>query len=93
MFIRYVVQIIGALAVMLVLSWKLTLVMLSIVPAIAMGAVRYGRMIKGMRKEFQDALAASSTNAEEARMHRTAPHRTAPHCMRRSHRTATHTHP
>jgi ABC-type multidrug transport system fused ATPase/permease subunit len=66
MLIRYCVQIIGSLTIMLALSWKLTLVMLSVVPAIAMGAVRYGKKIKEIRKDFQDALASSSTNAEEA---------------------------
>jgi ABC-type multidrug transport system fused ATPase/permease subunit len=92
MLIRYIVQIIGSLTIMLALSWKLTLVMLSVVPAIAMGAVRYGKKIKEIRTDFQartavrtaacvgryrragvahtqwlqDALAISSTNAEEA---------------------------
>ena len=53
MLIRYIVQIIGSLTIMLALSWKLTLVMLSVVPAIAMGAVRYGKKIKEIRTDFQ----------------------------------------
>ena len=58
MLIRYIVQIIGSLTIMLALSWKLTLVMLSVVPAIAMGAVRYGKKIKEIRTDFQARSAA-----------------------------------
>ena len=39
MLARYIVQIVGSLAVMFGLSWKLTLVLLSVVPPVAIGAV------------------------------------------------------
>ena len=50
---------------MLGVSWKLTLVLLSVVPAVAIGAVAYGRKVKEIRKAFQDRLADASTTAEE----------------------------
>lgn len=42
MLLRYLVQIIGSIAIMMFLSWKLTLVLLSVVPPVAIGAVSYG---------------------------------------------------
>lgn len=47
------------------LSWQLTLVLLSVVPAVAIGAVYYGRKVRKLQKKFQDALAAASAVAEE----------------------------
>lgn len=65
MLARYLVQIVGSLAVMFGLSWKLTLVLLSVVPPVAIGAVWYGKKVKKLRKKFQDELAAASSVAEE----------------------------
>eukprot|EP00045_Choanoeca_perplexa_P011532 m.122911 g.122911 ORF g.122911 m.122911 type:complete len:772 (+) comp15664_c0_seq1:104-2419(+) len=65
MLLRYVLQIIGSLIVMFLLSWKLTLVLLSVVPPVAIGAVFYGKKVKNLRKEFQDELAKASASAEE----------------------------
>ena len=61
MLARYTVQIFGSIAIMLGVSWRLTLVLLSVVPAVAIGAVAYGRKVKVIRKEFQDRLADAST--------------------------------
>ena len=65
MLVRYLVQIIGSLAVMFGLSWRLTLVLLSVVPPVAIGAVWYGKKVKALRKRYQDELAAASAVAEE----------------------------
>ena len=46
MLARYIVQIIGCLALMFVLSWNLTLVLLAVVPPVAIGAVWYGRKVR-----------------------------------------------
>lgn len=51
---------------MFALSWKLTLVLLSVVPPVAIGAVMYGQKLKVFRKNYQDRLAEASTVAEES---------------------------
>eukprot|EP00730_Choanoeca_flexa_P006959 TRINITY_DN12253_c0_g1_i1.p1 TRINITY_DN12253_c0_g1~~TRINITY_DN12253_c0_g1_i1.p1 ORF type:complete len:792 (+),score=209.57 TRINITY_DN12253_c0_g1_i1:96-2471(+) len=65
MLLRYILQILGSLIVMFLLSWKLTLVLLSVVPPVAIGAVFYGKKVKNLRKDFQDELAKASASAEE----------------------------
>lgn len=39
---RYLSQIVGSIAIMFVVNWKLTMVLLSVVPAVSIGAVVYG---------------------------------------------------
>eukprot|EP01135_Chromosphaera_perkinsii_P001074 Nk52_evm24s158 gene=Nk52_evmTU24s158 len=65
MLVRYTVQIVGSLAVMFSISWKLTCVMLVVVPVVAVGAVIYGKYVKGVRSKFQNELASASTLASE----------------------------
>ena len=50
---------------MLYVSPKLTLIMLSVLPPIALGANIYGRYIKGLSKKTQDALSSATKVAEE----------------------------
>jgi ATP-binding cassette subfamily B protein len=52
-------------ALLLVTSWRLTLVMLAIVPPIAIGSVILGRRISKLSRKAQDALARASEVAEE----------------------------
>lgn len=66
MVLRNVVQVLGALAVLLYLSAKLTLMMLLIIPPVALAAVFYGRRVRKLSKEAQDALARSSEVAVES---------------------------
>ncbi|KNC84739.1 hypothetical protein SARC_03051 [Sphaeroforma arctica JP610] len=66
MLTRNVVQIIGALFIMFYYSWRLTSVILSVVPVICIGAVVYGRQVRGLRKRFQDTLAKAAKTAEES---------------------------
>ncbi|XP_062502331.1 ABC transporter B family member 1-like isoform X2 [Corticium candelabrum] len=66
MLIRYALLIIASLVFMFVLSWKLTLVLLAVVPIVSIGAVIYGNYIKKLRKQFQDLLAEAGTVAEES---------------------------
>lgn len=63
---RYLSQIVGSIAIMFVVNWKLTMVLLSVVPAVSIGAVVYGKKVKTLRKLFQDSLAEASTTAEES---------------------------
>lgn len=66
MLLRYIIQIIGSLVFMFTLSPKLTGVLISVVPIVGIGAQQYGRFVQGLRKKFQDELAAASTTAEES---------------------------
>jgi ATP-binding cassette subfamily B protein len=64
--LRNVVQVVGGLALLVFTSPRLTAVMLAVVPAVALGAVYYGRKIRSLAKRYQDALADSGHVAEEA---------------------------
>jgi ABC transporter fused permease/ATP-binding protein len=64
--LRFITTIAGGVCFLFYNSPRLTLVMLSIVPAIALGAVAYGRRVRKLSREVQDALAGSSEVAEEA---------------------------
>ncbi len=63
---RNAVTVIGALVILFVTSWKLTLVMLAVVPVITAAAIVYGNFIKKLQKKFQDELAASVGIASES---------------------------
>eukprot|EP00795_Rhopilema_esculentum_P015403 gene15403-6643_t len=65
MFVRYLLQILGSIAIMFAVSPKLTGVLLAVVPLVAVGAQRYGGFMRDMTKKFQDKLADASTTAEE----------------------------
>ncbi|XP_072024782.1 uncharacterized protein [Amphiura filiformis] len=65
MLIRYLFQIVGSLVIMFIQSAKLTGVLLSVIPIVAIGAVQYGKFVMGIQKSFQDALAGAGTAAEE----------------------------
>ena len=65
MLLRYVLMSVGALAILAWTSWRLTLVMLAVVPAVVIGARFYGQALRRVSKEFQDALARSTEVAEE----------------------------
>ena len=64
--LRFVVSILGGIGFLLYTSPRLTLLMLAIVPPVALGAVAYGRRVRKLSRDVQDALAKSSEVAEEA---------------------------
>jgi len=64
--LRNIVVVVGAMVILLVTSWKLTLVMLSVVPVITLGSIFYGNKLKKMQAKFQDELAASVAIASES---------------------------
>jgi ABC transporter fused permease/ATP-binding protein len=66
MVLRNLAQAVGGVALLLYTSPILTLLMLAVVPAVAVGAVVYGRRVRKLSKEVQDALAASNEVAEES---------------------------
>ena len=64
--LRNAAQALGGIALLLYTSPVLTGLMLAIVPAVAVGAVTYGRKVRGLSKQTQDALAAANQVAEES---------------------------
>ncbi|KAF2075245.1 hypothetical protein CYY_003463 [Polysphondylium violaceum] len=65
MAVRYTIQIIGTIILLFVTNWRLTLVMLAIIPVLAISAVFYGKKVKLLGKEVQEILAKTSTTAEQ----------------------------
>ena len=63
--LRFIVMVLGGVACLFYNSVSLALVMLSIVPPIALGAVAYGRRVRKLSGEVQDSLAAASEVAQE----------------------------
>lgn len=66
MALRFGLQAIGGVVVLFITSWKLTMVMLAAVPVVVVSAVLYGRRIRGLSKDVQDALAQASEVADES---------------------------
>ena len=66
MALRNIATAIGGVGLLLYTSPRLTLVMLAVVPPIAFGAVTYGKRLRALSREVQDALASSSDVAEES---------------------------
>lgn len=60
MFCRYVFQIAGSLVVLMIISWKLTLVMLSVVPPVCIGTAFYAKAVQRYRapEEHRDTSSA-----------------------------------
>jgi subfamily B ATP-binding cassette protein MsbA len=59
-------SLLGSLALMLVLNWRLSLVVLAVVPAVTGAAVYFGRKIRRLARRVQDRLADTTAIAEEA---------------------------
>lgn len=64
-FLRALAIVIGGLAILFSISWKLTMVMFVILPIIGGAAFGYGKFIRTLSKKVQDALANATTVAEE----------------------------
>jgi ABC transporter fused permease/ATP-binding protein len=64
--LRFGATLLGALVIMGLTSWRLTLVMLAVVPLVAVGATVYARRLRRVSREVQDALAESTAHAEES---------------------------
>lgn len=65
MLLRNILQMLGAIAILIWTSWHLTLVMLAVVPVVAIGTGVYGRALRKVSIQVQDALAKASEVAEE----------------------------
>jgi ABC transporter fused permease/ATP-binding protein len=66
MAMRNFASVAGGMAMLFVTSWRLTLLMLAVVPAVAFGAVIYGRRVRKLSREVQDALGRASAVGEES---------------------------
>lgn len=64
-FLRQFILIIGGVALLANESFKLTLMMLSVVPLVAVAAVIFGRFIRSYSKKVQDKVAESQVIVEE----------------------------
>ncbi len=64
-FLRQFILIVGGIIFLLVISPKLTLLMLSIVPVVAVAAVIFGRFIRKISRTVQEKVAESNTIIEE----------------------------
>ena len=62
---RRIVEGIGGISIILWLSPKLTLIMLSVVPPVFLGAFFYGKYMRKLSAQVTDALAAATSFAEE----------------------------
>tara|TARA_B100000508_G_scaffold130740_1_gene118306 strand:- start:10337 stop:12163 length:1827 start_codon:yes stop_codon:yes gene_type:complete len=67
-FFRQIIIIIGSIIFITIVSWELALIMLATVPVMAVIAVLFGRFIRKLSKEAQDATASSNTIIEESMM-------------------------
>lgn len=65
-FFRQIVTIAGSIILLLLISWKLSLIMLATVPVMAIIAVFFGRFIRKLSKQAQDFSAESNSIVEEA---------------------------
>jgi ABC transporter fused permease/ATP-binding protein len=63
---RFLAQALGGIALLVYTSPVLTAVMLGVVPPVALGAVAYGRRVRELSRDAQDALARANEVAEEA---------------------------
>lgn len=64
-FLRQFILIVGGIILLLVISPKLTLLMLAIVPLVAVAAVIFGRFIRKISRTVQEKVADSNTIIEE----------------------------
>jgi ATP-binding cassette, subfamily B, bacterial MsbA len=59
------IMLVGGIIIIFVMAWRLTLVMLAVVPLAVIGMIVLGRLVRRLSKQVQDALADTSATAEE----------------------------
>ncbi len=64
--IRYLIQVIGGTILMIVISPKLTLVIIATVPIIVVGSIFLGKKLRLLSKQMQTELAEANVIAEES---------------------------
>lgn len=64
-FLRQFILIIGSFAMLASINWKLTILMISVVPIVGVAAVIFGKFIRKYSKTVQDKVAESQVVVEE----------------------------
>jgi subfamily B ATP-binding cassette protein MsbA len=64
--LQAVVQFFGALVLMLIVSWQLSILALILVPTVAVIGTVFGRLLRGLSTQVQDRLAESAAVLEES---------------------------
>jgi ABC-type multidrug transport system fused ATPase/permease subunit len=62
--LRSLAEVLVSIVLLFITSWKLTLVMMAVVPALMIIVALYGRFTRRLTKDYQDALARSDSGAE-----------------------------
>ena len=65
-FINQGVMLIGSIVLLFITNYKLTLLMLAVVPVVILAAAFFGKKIRKISTKFQDTIAKANANAEEA---------------------------
>ena len=55
-------MLIGGIVIIFVMAWRLTLVILAVVPVAVVGMILLGRLVRRLSKQVQDALAECKRN-------------------------------
>ena len=63
--IRQLILFVGGVTLLVIVSWKLTLTLLAMLPVLIVIAVVFGRFIRKLSRQAQDKLAESNTVVEE----------------------------
>ena len=66
MALRYGAQAAGGLALLIYTSWKLSLILSVVLPIVLFVAIYYGRLVRKLSRQVQDAIAQSTSVAEES---------------------------
>ena len=64
--LRWAATVVGGIIFLFFTSWRLTLVMMAIVPVVSFGTVRYGTYVRDLSKATRRALARATEVAEES---------------------------
>lgn len=65
-FVNQAVLLIGSIVLLFITNYKLTFLMLAVVPIVILAAAFFGKKIRQISTKFQDSIAKANANAEEA---------------------------
>ncbi len=64
-FLRQLITLVGGLTLMLLMNWRLTLLVLALVPPVVLTGALFGRRLQGISTAVQDRLADATVTLEE----------------------------
>ncbi len=65
MALRFALQALGSVAILFYMNWRLSMVMVAVVPLLAVGIAVFAKAVRRLAKQVQDALAQAAAVAEE----------------------------